>query len=708
MSANTPLQIHEFSDGITPKGDKDNWISGGYTGSWMNSTLSQIPQNVQRSIANEEYKIGVQSSVAIIGRVVRGDGINTTDWSVIAVTTPARDEVRREFPLYRYFLAEGADSLSKIVGWLDFRDKQGRMPIFNPFESKVVGESNPSAASIVKTNVTTEMVAWLQNSSNPELLAPTQASQYPFPVIDRLAHEKAKYNDLPLSWAFNVEALEKPERFQIILPASDRGFTLIQQKLANMSSEPSGSQIDEKALKQVIKGLSENPSVKPEHWRIFLANISDIPSTFSDVGKATSYWHKIFDGQGASNAIKQGIYTQPMIRLLTLRAIILPETLSELLQWLQVDVQKNGKSGSYAETSMEFQKQLFDFAQDPLIKESLMRGTRDLVANVLDKAVTPESAAYLFSSDRGIWGQHKKQLRNDFRHDLEFLGKQARNIRTNGDFIIKDKVWDSIWAEMQSNWRNSPRYSDEKYSPLAEFFYRLGDRLIAACFYQLSYGQVPSSIFVEAFPNSKRRGRENLHGLLIKRKGYDERGRRIMPIPIVAAIAFATFVLGMGGGLLIGKVTTSPETKTDTVAVNKLLKGDPTKIPIKPDVIIPESSAGIDSSILTKGIGEFRKTKESLKSIVSQIRKETKQDDETIKQNVKDVLDDRSIEFSTIESNIPSDPGQQDWVKAVFSYQSRNNLQADGIIDKVGKTYTRLLNDVRQRTVSPSTDNHGF
>jgi hypothetical protein len=694
----TPLQIHEFSDGIKPYGDYDNWESRGFAGQYMNSTLSQIPFNVKRSIDNDGFKISVQSTVAMIGRVIYGDELNSDDWSVVSIATPAKDEVRRNFPLYRYFLAEGADSLSKIVAWLDFHAKQGRMLLFNPFEIKTIGQPNISTAPIIKTRVSPETMAWLKGSSTPLIIPPEQQGNYSFPVVDSLAREKAQLTEQPPSWAYNVEALEKPERFQIILPASDRALVLIQQALASKPKEQAASTIDEKALKQAIKGLADNPSVKPEHWQTFLENISGIASSFSNSGKVDDYWHRLFDGQGASNAIKQGIYTQPMIRLLTLRAIALPETLPELLQWLQIDGATKGKAGSYAETSMEFQQQLTGFGQDPRLKESLIEGTRDLVIKVFAKIVTPENAAWLLSSRQGLWGQNQHQLRGDFRHDLEILGKQARNMRPTDSFIFDNKAWDSIWAEMQSYWRGSPRYFDAKYAPLAEFFYRLEDPQISACFYQLSCGQVPSKLFTQGFPG--KRGLTSYCGLRIRQEGYNERGERfIVPVPIVAAIAIAMLVLGMGGGLLIGKVASPevPQSSSPASASSKSSKPDEEKTNTDTKNILKGNTPASYETTIQKSIKKFadpNKTKDSLSEIVAKIKQELKSDDEVIKQTIKDTLGDPNLDFPAIDDN-----QRKVWVEAIYQYQNRKNISPpDGLIDKDKQTYKTLLDDVRQRT----------
>ena len=281
----TSLDIHEFSTGINPDGNYNNWFSRGFTGQYINSTLSQIPFKVNRSIANDEYTIGAQSTVAIIGRVIYGDKLYPGDWSVVAIATPAKDEIPRNFPLYRYFLAEGAESLSYIVAWLNSQEKQKKLPIYNPFEIKTVGQPH----QIMRIPLTpSDIDERLNDNSTPLIFPPDQLTNYTFADINSLAHKKAELSGQPASWAYNVEALEKPERFQIILPASDRALVLIQQILASKPKDQDASTIDEKALKQSIKSLADNPIVKPEQWQTFVENIFVVTSAFPDTDKRSN------------------------------------------------------------------------------------------------------------------------------------------------------------------------------------------------------------------------------------------------------------------------------------------------------------------------------------------------------------------------------------------------------------------------------------
>jgi hypothetical protein len=560
--------------------------------------------------------------------------------------------------------------------------------------------------------------ARMKDNSTPLIFPPDQLTTYTFADINSLARKKAELTGQPPSWAYNVEALEKPERFQIILAASDRALVLIQQTLASKPKGQDASTIDEKALKQSIKSLADNPIVKLEQWQTFVENIFVVTGAFSDADKRSNYWHKIFDGQGASNAIKQGIYTQQMIRLLTLRAIALPETLPDFLQWLQVDTTKKNKGGSYSEKSLEFQAQLSRFSEEPRLKEILLKGARDLIGKVLMKTVPSENAAWLFLSSQGLWWKIGIQIRNEFRHDIEVLGNSSRD-----GFIISGKLWDKIWREIQPYWRGSPQSFDEKYFPLADFFYRLGDYFISAHFYQLSYGQVPSQLFNQAFPSGK--GLINSHGLRIRQQGYNERGEKsIVPIPFVAAIAVLMLSIGFGGGFLVGnsqqRTVDQPKTPINSIKNGDAIPNDSQTNPLsstQPQASLTNNT--IDNEALGKGVDGFEKTKESLKSIIDELNKN--QGDIKSKDKVRNIVlrgSKSELQFCVIyESTQPCPNSRQykeNWVKAIYNYQIANNLpQPDGIISKPRKsnpldlnTYNAIIKDIEgQSRVNPDERN---
>ncbi|MFM6249649.1 MAG: hypothetical protein ACKPEQ_10975, partial [Dolichospermum sp.] len=235
-------------------------------------------------------------------------------------------------------------NLRYILAWWE---SQETPPRFNPFDIQEVG--NPHICDINTLSfpqVTPREID--RNDYKPILLSPTE--QLNLLSINILALKK--YNTNPngqlTSWAFNVEALEKPERFLVIQAASDKAYQILQKAITNTPKALLPAVVtDEEAIKSAIRGLMNSSQVKPENVKVMadaLANDKII----------SAYWHTLFDGQGAKTAIGQKIYSPQMVRLITLRAVVMPETMLEFLSWLNI---KPGQKPDDNQTvSLEFQK----------------------------------------------------------------------------------------------------------------------------------------------------------------------------------------------------------------------------------------------------------------------------------------------------------------------------------------------------------------
>ncbi len=66
------IEIHEFSTGIILDGtSNENWVSNGFTGQVMNSTLEEVPQSVADELANDLFNIKEGKSSDIPGMIGR-------------------------------------------------------------------------------------------------------------------------------------------------------------------------------------------------------------------------------------------------------------------------------------------------------------------------------------------------------------------------------------------------------------------------------------------------------------------------------------------------------------------------------------------------------------------------------------------------------------------------------------------------------------
>lgn len=346
----TSVKINEFSTGIRYQTNADgSWFSLGFTGQYMNVTCESIPHCIKRSIANKEFAVSEGASSdkpAIIGRVVLGG--EEGNWSVVALVSKGWDEKGRSASFYRYFFSEREDNLPTILTWLQ---EQRQLPIFNPTKIKQIGQAHSFSGIPIKEYAPEEMLT----APTPILIPANE--EYALAQINALATHKV--DGQPISWAFNVEALEQPWRFIVIQAGSTCAYQLLQKAIANPPKVRTPVVADEQALTSALKSLIGRSTVKPE-------SLETIIEALTDVDIEPDYWEELFNNQGARNALRQNIYGSQMVRLLTLRTLAIPVTLREYLEWLNFDENLNKRNlNQPIITALEFQSQLL-----PLLRKS--------------------------------------------------------------------------------------------------------------------------------------------------------------------------------------------------------------------------------------------------------------------------------------------------------------------------------------------------
>jgi len=686
MTTKTEVKIHEFSTGIRPEKTADGgWVSLGFTGQYMNATIDPIPYAVQRSIANKEFAVAEGASSnepAIIGRVVSGG--EESDWSVVAIVTRGRDEKGRSASLYRYFLSEGADSLSNIVAWIEDQQQYGLMPVFDPFECKEVGQPSISKVSAPSFKpLAPEIESWLSSGSAPIILHP---EQYPVHIINKLATERAPTNGQPVAWAFMVEALEQPGRFQIIHAASDRAYELLQRTIVSIP-QVTAPVIDEQAIKSAIKGLISSSRVKPEYVQASGEALGNNQIT-------EHYWKELFDGQGAVNALKQGIYSPQMVRLLTLRAVVIPKTLPDYLSWLEHGNKQNDPYTVFAEFQSQLRNSLSRIPDTaPNLEAKITEGVKVILLKLLEQEISIEVVFRLLKSPNGLWEKFHCQVIQDIDHNLQPMSKLSR-VEQNTPFKLTDNHWQSIWRNLQIHWRQPSSLRQEKYQSFAKLFAQLGYPKISAFFYYVGYGKVPKEIFLQL---GETGWHSRVYGLEVEREATKPEllwliiiklGSKIVPVYIVSILS-GFFLMT---GLLIGNFV--------PIKFIDLISSDSDKVGSPPHVSSPTNSPNSEPSNLISqeneitAIEKFPKTTEEINRIFTKLQPKV-----AIKQKIQDILKIRTINTSEHSSliKIPISANEKkNWINDIYAYQNSKRITNEsGYIEKNSKTSKDLEADVK-------------
>ncbi|MDB9535172.1 hypothetical protein PN451_04805 [Dolichospermum planctonicum CS-1226] len=520
------IEIHEFSTGIHVQERANGWVSLGFTGKYMNATINPIPPVVERSIANQEFALTEGSSTekpAIIGRIVgSGDDV----WSVMAVVTRGQDEMGRSAAFYRYFLCQGDHNLRFILAWWE----QNQKPTFNPLDfqdSPFLFMRESGQPHLTKED---ESLPFAQDQA---IVLPAE-NQHDLYTLNALAITKFNKSKkvLPVAWAFNVEALEKPERFQVIQPASQKAYEGLKRAIANAGQIVSAINVDEAALKSAIRSLINSSTVKPEV-------VEEIVKGLENKEVTAEYWEKLFNAQGAEQAIRQKIYSPQMVRLITLRAMVNPKTLPQFLAWLSIQGDK--KPDQHQTISLELQKAI----RGLLPKEQLAKGIKYLLLDLLNQKISVDSLCWLLTTNGSAWIYAQKQFIADIQADLQLIDDHFSSPKTayksssypnpNSVFPssssvgsendlqlhhlqppIKKDSWQNnfkcqkqIWATLINSWQGIRQgyYKGEEYQPFAELFKKFRQYDLAAYFYQVSDGIVDKDLYYEVANQQHRHRR---------------------------------------------------------------------------------------------------------------------------------------------------------------------------------------------------------
>ncbi len=724
----TPVQIHEFSTGIHPQKTADGgWVSLGFTGQYMNATIPiPISHPVARSIANKEFAVAEGASTdepAIIGRVISRNG---EDWSVIAFVTRGRDEKGRSASFYRYFLCEGANNLWEIIYWIEYYKKrhQGKLPVFNPFEDpfedKDVGEPNYNQYKSSRTEPSQiDLPDKIVDSPAPVLLSPNSVSG--FQLLNRFAIEKANLNQQPnqqpIAWAYNVEALEQPNSFLVIQAASEKASQLLKRSIATNSQIMTAASIDEQAIKSAIKGLINVSVPKAEHIQTIVESLENPDIT-------DSFWRSIFDGPGATKAIKQGIYSPQMVRLLALRAIVVPDTLPEYLNWLG----KPNKQNSNLAVAEEFQSQFKTKVKTDNLNDHLGKGIKDLIILAYDKPEFVESIVWLLNTE--IWSNiYQREVVRDIDHDLKLMPGFAGGSKTEPFKLAHNKQWDKLFKEIKDCWKIRPRpRPKDKYQPLADIFGELRSYKIAAVFYQLGYGKVPKEIFSRI---NNKSWETNIYGLKVEREVtipelvilsiVKVAGYRV-PVAIVFLLLILSFAIGFtvkgflpSNNYQVKKqsnievpTATSPEAPEQQIPSQNPSPQNPN--PGKTVAIeIPQEKR-------QTALDKFLDTMKAIDSIITKtkagIQKNPPTDSEILTAIQTVLTQKREFKFQPQEltyqdlnkRNLLPNEVKYKWIEAIYNYQVDKKAENQvGYLVQDGQINSQLIKDVKNELKQSST-----
>ncbi|MDD1428131.1 hypothetical protein MEO94_27505, partial [Dolichospermum sp. ST_sed9] len=465
------------------------------------------------------------------------------------------------------------------------------------------------------------------------------------------------------------------------------------------------STVKPEAVQEIVKGL-ENKEIESD------------------------YWETLFNAQGADKAIKQKIYSSQMVRLITLRAMVIPESLPQFLGWLNIQAGK--KPDENQTVSLELQK-----AIRPLFpKEQLTKGIRYLLLNLLNKKISVDSLCWLLMIDGSAWVYAQKQFIADIRDDLQLIydhfssprisSKSSyytdhNSVLTNSSSFapqndsqshhvqppIKKDLWQDnfkyqkqIWANLINSWQGIQQgnHKIEEYQPLAELFEKFKQYDLAAYFYQVSDGIVDKELCYEVANQQHRRSLVVFGLTLEPKKNLIDHVLDFITMEVDMKIQFVVPIslLILVSGWFIGSKTWESYTSATDIEKSLCSKtfNDGKNCPVI--VLDPKTSyafseikqliPAVVDDVTKQKKGEednkYQKANEKYDKEMNQGKSATPPGEENIKQEVINKLEDILYLENTALKYEDLSPGrdqtnlktQKQWVTAIYNYQIKKNL----------------------------------
>ncbi|MGL4503438.1 MAG: hypothetical protein ACRCU2_30540, partial [Planktothrix sp.] len=473
---------------------------------------------------------------------------------------------------------------------------------------------------------------------------------------------------------------------------------------------------DEQAIKSAINGLMNSSRVKSENMQaIGTALGQELPD---------NYWQEIFNGRGANNALSQKIYTPQMVRLLTLRAVVIPQTVPEYLTWLE---NNRSKQEDPRKISEDFQAEMLQSLSHlqpirDLYHKKVYQGLNHLLLRLRHNPELLSSTVWLIAVKGGIWNAISQQFFKDIESDLSKMSQLATGV-TNIDFNLTDSHWKNIRQDIKQYWKHYYVSPLPIYEPWAELFQQLNCHKLAVCFNWISQGIVPKKLFNKFHEKGYERSIYN--GMWVRRRPnlwevigdfYQDFYPFVIIMGLVMVLGCSVFLaIKLNGKSPVNSNQTEPnpgKPRLDNPG-NLRVNGQPETMSIepgKPSENQQDDSSGTqsddeskESSIQgweTEALEKFNDTRKELTKLVEEIKKsEFAEQDPSLSQekiinNLKLILEEEDLNY---EDEIVADNSTKEqklkWIRAIGKYQDTSIGKQYGYLDPdpdKAITYTKL------------------
>jgi hypothetical protein len=512
-----------------------------------------------------------------------------------------------------------------------------------------------------------------------------------------------------------VEALEKPNRFLVIHPASKKAEETIRATINSIPQLPPAIP-EEPLIRTAIKN-----SCRTGNFQENLAPIEDALNNPKIQQDYTTFWNSIFEGQGSKDAYEQQIYDDFKVRLLTLQAIICPEKLPDFVAWIMK------KQEDDYPISQSFQGEIVKAItqRNSLIFNQVKQGINILILHIIKQPELIDATAKLLLDEVGLWGVTYKSytsvgLKQDLKKKAGYLSTETEGLKEKEFYVLNDARWQEIIDDLRKVWNHRfyPDPTTQKYIHLARLFDKLEvssqeqykGYSLTVFFYHLAQEKIPSDVY----KRHKLKGDEVYNfGIEVKRDipWYEPVFREIKE---TAIFLLSSVFRGGASGCFIAIIYFLLIFTLGGFFFQRLLNLANLSVPG-----LPGGSNNSESPIIKKAIKSFPTTKTSLEQIKNDLTHTTRADASKPNKNeideaISKILDpNKSFELKTL-NKLEDNKDKEKWILSILSYQlykvtPSNSDDIDGIIDKSGKTNEtlkcNLLQNMQLQATKETADN---
>ncbi|WP_434221892.1 hypothetical protein ACOKW7_24300 [Limnospira platensis CENA597] len=484
--------------------------------------------------------------------------------------------------------------------------------------------------------------------------------------------------------------------------------------------------LDKNEIKKAVKAIM-NGRIKPEH-----INSLEIALFYPQMDDKS--WHQILDGRGASKAYQDKIYSEPMVRLLTLKALLIPKFLPDFLIWMQTapkpddcweschklqasilaEDQKNTPSLPFLTRNINdgiysLLSRLITTPKSSPLDSKIQHKLRGLVHDKVDIPQLVKATQSLLNEKDGLWSL---VYRVYFAKDLADALTQIPDLWQPGIITDYSEEKAEFLTHLQPFWKY-PRKTDKKYLPLAQLFEELSFPH-AAIFYQISTGNVPQNIFNQVSPRRGVKKGTLFEMTLIRQKGWGDHLHSALDagIDFVRENLILTRVIGL---LLVGGIGLTTRGIISLIA-NQSNKALEARMDEKIATLKDELKSLTEISYENKG--RFHRTNEAIKAMTTNLTPDITQltPEQLTTIGIPDNVQDNQIyivlfcvrKILGLDQNLQygeigkDNERWQEFSDAIKDYQEDKEANtSDGVIDEGGRTQKWLEEDIRNQCLNP-------